>query len=138
VAIAGKTPFEKPGLMEYRGGPDLEDRVPDDLVHDTALAYVGRKGLYVITGCPHSGVCSIISQAQRLTRTKKVAGVIGGFHLLDPSREQLKGTVAYFKKLSLRKLHACHCTDLRSRVALARIENLELEEVGSGLVLNLD
>jgi len=87
----------------------------------------------VITGCSHAGICNIISQCQQVTGVENVVDVIGGFHLLDPSREQLEGTVSYFENLSLQKLHACHCTDLRSRMALAQIA--ELEEVGSGLTL---
>ena len=133
--IAREIPFETPGSFGYRSSANSEDRVPDDLLDDSALAYVGSEGLYVITGCSHSGICNIISQAQRVTGVEKVVDVIGGFHLLDPSREQLQGTVAFFEELSLRKLHACHCTDLRSRMALAR--TADLEEVGSGLVLEL-
>jgi 7,8-dihydropterin-6-yl-methyl-4-(beta-D-ribofuranosyl)aminobenzene 5'-phosphate synthase len=131
--IARNNSFEKPAPIGYResGGPTR--RVPDDLMDDTALAYAGLDGLYVITGCSHAGICNIISQCQRVTGVEKVVDVIGGFHLLDPSPEQLEKTVSYFEKLSLRKLHACHCTDLRSRMALAH--TADLEEVGSGLTL---
>ncbi len=33
---------------------------------DTALAYVGKEGLSIITGCSHAGICNIIAQAKAL------------------------------------------------------------------------
>jgi 7,8-dihydropterin-6-yl-methyl-4-(beta-D-ribofuranosyl)aminobenzene 5'-phosphate synthase len=134
--IPRKTAFEHSGPMDYRAGPKPGQKVPDDLVDDTALAYKGKEGVYVITGCSHSGICNIIERAREVTEMSRVLDVIGGFHLLSPEAHRLEETVRFFKKLSLRKLHACHCTDFHSRVALAR--TAEMEEVGSGLVLQLD
>jgi 7,8-dihydropterin-6-yl-methyl-4-(beta-D-ribofuranosyl)aminobenzene 5'-phosphate synthase len=74
--------------------------------------------------------------SQRVTGVERVVDVIGGLHLLDPPQERLEATVSYFDQLALQKLHACHCTDLRSRIALARCA--PLQEVGSGLVLECE
>jgi 7,8-dihydropterin-6-yl-methyl-4-(beta-D-ribofuranosyl)aminobenzene 5'-phosphate synthase len=134
--IEREHPFENPGPIGFRGGPAGREQVPDDLMDDTALAYVGKEGLYVITGCSHAGICNIVSQARRVTGVDRVVDIIGGFHLLNPSAEQLEGTVNYFRDLALKKLHACHCTDFHSRMALA--QTAELEEIGSGLVLEFE
>jgi len=40
------------------------------------------------------------------------------------------------KKLRPKQMHACHCTDLNSKIALSRVVNLK--EVGAGLVLEYD
>ena len=39
---------------------------PDYMPDDTALAYVGKEGLSIITGCSHAGICNIIAQAKGL------------------------------------------------------------------------
>jgi len=56
--------------------------------------------------------------------------------LLDPSKEQLCGTLEYMKELNPKQMHACHCTDLKSKIALSEVVNLK--EVGVGLVLEYE
>jgi 7,8-dihydropterin-6-yl-methyl-4-(beta-D-ribofuranosyl)aminobenzene 5'-phosphate synthase len=63
----------------------------------------------------------------------RILDIFGGLHLLDPSQSKLSGTLDYLKDLKPKTLHACHCTDLRSKIALANAVNLE--EVGSGMVI---
>jgi 7,8-dihydropterin-6-yl-methyl-4-(beta-D-ribofuranosyl)aminobenzene 5'-phosphate synthase len=65
-----------------------------------------------------------------------VADIIGGLHLINPPRKQLEGTLAYLKELGPTKVHACHCTDLKSKIALSGVVNLE--EVGVGTVIHYD
>lgn len=111
------------------------DKTEDDfLLDDTALAFKGDQGLVVITGCSHSGICNIIEHAKKVCKEDKVVDVIGGFHLMKPSHKQLKGTIDYFQKLQPKELHACHCVDLDSKIALSKVANLK--EVGVGLSLN--
>ena len=111
------------------------DKIEDDyLLDDSALAYKSSSGLVIITGCSHSGICNIIEYAKKVCKEDKVIDVIGGFHLLKPSDKQLNGTLAYFQKLKSKELHACHCVDLNSKIALSKVGNLK--EVGVGLSLD--
>lgn len=105
----------------------------DFLFDDSALVYKSPEGLIIITGCSHSGICNILEQAKRTCSDDRVVDIIGGFHLLNPSEEQLQGTLEYFKLLNPRAVHACHCTDLKSKIALSKVANLE--EVGVGLTI---
>lgn len=135
-------------LGEIERSNDFENKEPigkvhsmdgtkdDFLLDDTALAYKGRKGLIVITGCSHSGICNIVEYAKKVCNEDSVADVIGGFHLMQPSQEQLKGTLDYFQKLKSKELHACHCVDLDSKIALSKVANLK--EVGVGLSIEYD
>ena len=119
-------------------GTVLIDGVEQDdyILDDTALACMVRDGLVIITGCSHAGICNIVEQARSVCGEKHIVDIIGGFHLLDPPAEQLAGTLAYMETLSPDVLHACHCTDLKSKIALAQAANLE--EVGVGLVLEYE
>lgn len=107
--------------------------VPDFLFDDTAVAYTGKDGLFIITGCSHAGICNIIEYAKKVCRQENVVDVIGGFHLMRPSRYQLERTLDYFRTLQPSALHACHCVDLASKIALASVARLQ--EVGVGLSL---
>jgi 7,8-dihydropterin-6-yl-methyl-4-(beta-D-ribofuranosyl)aminobenzene 5'-phosphate synthase len=111
-----------------------DDRLEDDyMLDDTALAYRSPQGLVIITGCSHSGICNITEYARRITGEERVIDVIGGFHLIQPIKEQLVGTLDYFAALQPERLHACHCTDLGSKIALSKVA--PIREVGVGLVL---
>ena len=105
----------------------------DFLFDDSALAYKSPDGLVIITGCSHAGICNIVEYAKKVCGDDRVVDIIGGFHLLDPPEEQLQGTITYMKSLHPGSVHACHCTDLNSKIALSKVVNLE--EVGVGLTL---
>ncbi len=106
---------------------------PDYVNDDSALAYKTDAGIVVITGCSHAGICNIIEQAKRVCNDTRILDVIGGFHLLNPSEEVLEKTTDYLTGAGVKRLHACHCTDLNSKIALAKVA--PLVEVGSGLVI---
>jgi 7,8-dihydropterin-6-yl-methyl-4-(beta-D-ribofuranosyl)aminobenzene 5'-phosphate synthase len=106
---------------------------PDILRDDSALVYQAPDGLVIITGCSHSGICNIVAAAQAFTGEQRVVDIIGGFHLLQPSEQQLQGTIEFLSAVQPGCVHACHCTDLCSKITLAG--SLLLKEVGVGLVL---
>ncbi len=58
-----------------------EDGSPDFMPDDSALAINSPKGLIVVTGCSHSGICNIAEHARYVMGSDKVYAVIGGFHL---------------------------------------------------------
>jgi 7,8-dihydropterin-6-yl-methyl-4-(beta-D-ribofuranosyl)aminobenzene 5'-phosphate synthase len=105
----------------------------DSVLDDSALAYKSPHGLVIITGCSHAGICNIVGQARRVCGEERVVDIVGGFHLLDPPAGQLAGTLEFLKALVPASVHACHCTDLGSKVALSRV--VDLQEVGVGLIL---
>lgn len=105
----------------------------DFLIEDSALAYKSPDGLVIITGCSHSGICNIVEYARKVCGDDRVVDIIGGFHLQKPSDEKLRRTVDFLKALDPDVVHACHCTDLESKIALA--ESMDLREVGVGLRL---
>jgi len=118
------------GMLRLGNGGEI----PDLIVDDTALAFQADAGLVVITGCSHSGICNILEYAKKVTGECRIVDVIGGFHLLNPSAQQMQGTIDYFRQNPSKQLHACHCTDLPSKIQLATIA--DLKEVGAGLRLN--
>ena len=110
---------------------DLEE--DDYLMDDSVLVHKSSRGLVIITGCSHAGICNIVEYAKEICKDDRVVDIVGGFHLLAPPEEQLQGTLEYMKALQPTKVHACHCTDLNSKIALSKVVNLK--EVGVGLTL---
>ncbi len=107
--------------------------IPDMVMDDSAMAYESDAGLVIITGCSHAGICNIVEYACKVTGQKKIVDIVGGFHLLNPSKDQMEGTLEYFEALDPGKVHACHCTDLKSKIELSKV--VDLHEVGVGLEL---
>ncbi len=105
----------------------------DYLLDDSALVYQSENGLVIITACSHSGICNIVEYAKKICKDDRIVDVVGGFHLLNPSTNVMDKTVNYFEQLNAKEVHACHCTDLKSKIALSRVANLQ--EVGVGMVL---
>ena len=93
------------------------EKQADYITDDTALAYVGEKGLSIITGCSHAGICNIIAYAKKLTGVEKVQSVLGGFHLFYVD-ERTKATISYLKEENIQELYPCHCTSFAVRAAL--------------------
>lgn len=87
----------------------LEDGSDDFIMDDSGMAVICDKGLVVISGCAHSGICNMIEHARRVTGISKVAAVIGGFHL-TAANNQAKKTIAYLEKLEVPQVIPSHCT----------------------------
>jgi len=105
----------------------------DFSLDDSALCYKSEHGLVIITGCSHSGICNIMDYAKKVCGDERIFDVVGGFHLQNPTEMQLNGTLEYFRESNIKSIHACHCTDLGSKIALSNV--VEVVEVGVGLEL---
>jgi len=113
----------------------LDDKEQDDLLtDDTALACKTAQGLFIITGCSHSGICNIVSYAQKVCHETRIAGILGGFHL-PQANERVQKTAEFLRSLTPGPLYPCHCVSLAAKIALAR--TLDIREVGSGMCIEL-
>jgi 7,8-dihydropterin-6-yl-methyl-4-(beta-D-ribofuranosyl)aminobenzene 5'-phosphate synthase len=108
-----------------------EGEVEDRILDDTGLACVTPEGIVVIAGCAHAGIDAMVARAQEVCGQEQVADIIGGFHLLNPAPQELDRILQFMEQAKPRRLHPCHCTDLDSKVALARVA--PVGEVGVGL-----
>lgn len=124
--------FESVATYGRKEGAQADDYV----VEDSALVYNSPRGLVIITGCSHAGICNIIEYAREVCSNDKVADIIGGLHLQNPPRQQMQGTLDYLEKLQPDTVRACHCTDLKSKITLSTV--VDLKEVGVGLTVDYD
>lgn len=142
VWLSGKLVFlgEIERLHEFENrkphGVTIDNGVESDdcLADDSALVYKSEEGLVIITGCSHSGICNIIDYACKVCGDNRIADIIGGFHMLNPVKKVLDATTAFFKERNPLRVHACHCTDLKSKIALS--EYCNVVETGVGMKLH--
>lgn len=87
----------------------LEDNEEDFVMDDSAVALRTEKGLFVITGCGHAGIVNILEHAKKVTGEKRIAGIMGGFHLKSLSR-QTRETIRYLKQNEVLYVYPSHCT----------------------------
>jgi 7,8-dihydropterin-6-yl-methyl-4-(beta-D-ribofuranosyl)aminobenzene 5'-phosphate synthase len=106
----------------------------DLLFDDTAICYETPEGLWLITGCSHSGICSIAEHAKKVCGDDRIRGILGGLHLLKFD-DRAMSTIDYLDVQDLEALYACHCTCLEVKARM--FGRLPILETGSGLTLNL-
>lgn len=105
---------------------------PDFIIDDSALTIKSKKGLIIITGCSHAGICNIIEYSKKIAKTKKVYAVIGGFHLKETNAITSK-TLDYLKKQKIEKIYPLHCT--YEPVIKEFEKELNIIRVGSGDII---
>lgn len=124
--------FEKRKII---GKCEENSKFENDLViEDTAIVYRSEKGLFIVTGCSHSGICNIIEYAKKVCNESKIYGVVGGFHLFDCD-ERLEQTIKYLKENSIELLYPCHCVSLDAKIEIGK--QIKIQEVGVGLEINI-
>lgn len=110
-----------------------ETSIDDYVIDDTALVYKSENGIYIITGCSHSGICNIAEYAKEVCKDNRVLGIIGGFHLFELT-EQVNKTIDYLKQNNITELYPCHCTSFVVKAEIHKV--LPVKEVGVGLEIN--
>lgn len=108
--------------------------IDDEVKEDSAIAYRGEDGLFIVTGCSHSGICNIIEYAKQVCNDDRVYGVLGGFHLLK-NDHRLHRTIEYLERNQIPLLYPCHCVSLESKVEMAK--RMGIREVGVGMTLEI-
>ena len=122
---------QKP-IGHYKQDGILKD---DYLQDDTAMVYKTDKGLFIITGCSHSGICNIIEYAKKVCNEGRVYGVLGGFHLFGDD-EQLRKTIEYLQQNQVEKFYPCHCVSLLAKAKM--MQSLPVVETGVGLSIEIE
>ncbi|MCJ7856374.1 MBL fold metallo-hydrolase [Lachnospiraceae bacterium NSJ-143] len=102
----------------------------DFIFDDSALACKTDEGIFIVTGCSHSGICNIIEHAVKVCGDERIAGVIGGFHLFEEN-DRLFQTIEYFKSRKIKRLYPCHCVSFKAKCAVNSA--FPVQEVGAGM-----
>ena len=121
---------EIPRVTSFERGAYFDDPMPDD----TALAFATDKGVLVVSGCSHAGICNICEHAKAVTGLPLYA-VIGGFHLMAAEDPPIDETIKYFLAEAPEHLLPMHCVEFEYMAAFHAA--LGTPHVGSGEVIRL-
>jgi len=130
------TDFEEVGIALYtvEEGKIQNDTMIDDI---SVAARVEGKGLVIITGCSHAGIVNIVKQAVAISKTEKVHGIIGGFHLIDASVDRIQKTARALKEYNPDWVYAGHCTGFRAQVELFKAFKDRFSPLHTGIIVKI-
>lgn len=80
-----------------------------DQISEQSLILDAKEGLVVLTGCSHQGITSILRLAKQIV-PNEIALVVGGFHLLRHSDDQIEQIIGEFRTLGVQRCGPTHCT----------------------------
>lgn len=131
---------EVPSYVDFEprctiGKSIINSKKVDDIIEDdSAIVYKSDKGLFIVTGCSHSGICNIIEYSKNVCKEERIYGIIGGFHLFE-NDNRLEHTIKYLKDNDIKLLYPCHCISLECKIEIAK--QMKIYEVGVGLKLDI-
>jgi 7,8-dihydropterin-6-yl-methyl-4-(beta-D-ribofuranosyl)aminobenzene 5'-phosphate synthase len=80
------------------------------IIHEQSLAIVQNGSIYLMTGCSHPGLDQIVERVKQYHHNKKIDLIIGGFHLMRQSNQQVRELSSKLKSLQVKKLAPSHCS----------------------------
>ena len=118
MILAGNIPLlpEYP-MTEQFVRPSREkdgEYVPDPMDHEQFLVVKEDEGIFIISGCSHKGVMSIISNAKDLFPSERILGFIGGMHLYPLDHDEMEKVVDMICGLDMECVFPVHCTGMEA------------------------
>ncbi len=104
---------------------------------EQSLVLRSASGLIVLTGCAHPGIVKIIEKAKDMFK-EDVLLVMGGFHLMDMSVNDMARLFAKFQDLGVRYVGPCHCTGEIQIKAFEKTYGKYFLKAGVGKVIRIN
>lgn len=104
----------------------------DGTVPEQSLAIRTSKGIVVITGCAHPGIINILEKVKELFPDEKIYLVIGGFHLIRKTENELNDIINKIFKMGILNAAPSHCSGSSARKIFGKIFKSYYIETGTG------
>ena len=111
--------------------------IKDLMTDDQALVIIADFGVVVVTGCAHRGIINTIRHAQKLSGSKPLYMVVGGYHLLNASAERIEKTISDLRETGIQYIGVSHCTGFAASARLAEEFGYSFFHNNTGTVINL-
>jgi 7,8-dihydropterin-6-yl-methyl-4-(beta-D-ribofuranosyl)aminobenzene 5'-phosphate synthase len=103
-------------------------------IPEQALILYTKGGKVVLTGCAHPGLIQMVERAQGLG-SMPLDLVMGGFHLMEASGDEVQAILGEFRRLGVRRVGATHCTGEEAIAAMRAAYGENFQPLGAGQVL---
>jgi 7,8-dihydropterin-6-yl-methyl-4-(beta-D-ribofuranosyl)aminobenzene 5'-phosphate synthase len=105
------------------------------VIYEQSLILKDRNGLAIITGCAHPGIVSIIERI-RSTFKDSICLLIGGMHLKDKGKDEIKEAVLKFKEYNIAKVAPMHCTGSYATRLMEKVFKDNFIRIKPGSIVN--
>jgi 7,8-dihydropterin-6-yl-methyl-4-(beta-D-ribofuranosyl)aminobenzene 5'-phosphate synthase len=134
---AGISPKRATGPFELAPGVYSTGAV-DGAPPEQSLLIETTQGLVIVTGCSHPGIAKIIETAEKQRGKDSVRLLIGGFHMLKHSPEQIAATVSRLRQLKVSAIMPAHCTGELAIAKFREAYGAKFDTAGAGKRIVLD
>lgn len=86
-----------------------DEYVVDPFSDEISIGLKTKDGLVILLGCAHPGFLNITDSIREVSG-EKIAGIIGGTHLIEADEERINKSVDYLNSLGVKILGLSHCT----------------------------
>ncbi len=115
---------------------DLTGRMGVNIIEQSLIVQT-PSGYCLITGCAHPGIVEIVTQAKKQMHAD-MASVLGGFHLLQHSEQEVAAIIDSLKSSGVRRCGATHCTGEKAIAAFRKSFGENFIELGAGRKIILE
>lgn len=97
----------------YRPSPTNEEKyLYDHMEHEQFLVVKEEKGIYIFSGCSHTGMMATIKRTQELFPGEKIIALVAGMHLYPLKRDKKQKVVDDICQLGIDAVFPVHCTGI--------------------------
>lgn len=88
----------------------MRGMTPYGEIFEQSILITKDRFMYLITGCSHPGIVEIVERVKKYHPSKTLEFIIGGFHLLWHSAQDVKDISMKLKNLHVKNIAPSHCT----------------------------
>lgn len=115
---------------------------PDTFAHEQTMVFQTLKGLVLINSCSHTGIDTIIKEVKETFPDQQIHAVLGGFHLMRHTPDQLAYTEGEVQDLAqflleeeIAHIYTGHCTGRKGYEILKKTLGERLEYLETGRII---
>lgn len=110
---------------------------PDDFSHEQSLVFETEEGLVIFNSCSHGGADNIINEVKATFPDKKVKAIIGGFHLYEKPKKEVRELAKRIKNTGIQEVYTGHCTGKKAYRVLKEELGDMVHQLNVGLEIKL-
>jgi len=105
-------------------------------IGEQSVLIPSKRGWVLLTGCAHAGILAIAERAREMTG-EAPSLVMGGFHLMESSEDEIRRTIHGLRALGVEEVCPTHCTGERATAMFREAYGQKCLRGGVGRVLEI-
>lgn len=106
-------------------------------IGEHAMIIRSENGMIIVSGCAHPGIINIVKKVHEWFPNEKIYLVMGGFHMIGYSDDEIMDVITFFKSLGVEKVMPCHCTGDRAKSLFISVFKNDCLICGVGRIVNV-